>query len=419
MSKCCVFRTLNWKDLYWTALRPKDWDCAVGASRGSAPSSKMTRVVVFMSLDYPHTSGSAHVILPKLYPERTSSDESSHPSHGGLEIGQSTRGNVARSASCLTSESWVAFTQTGDSTAMLRLNQYRTCCVRKTRSCSPHEYAIGRPNSGGSHHVGVPGRVDRSDSRRGDDPDGDRPRPGLLRTPRRWPYGGDFLHSLGDAFRGSRVHLSRGDERLLLRTQAQRPGALPVRPGHLAGVARAHGDPRGLDLQLRFQELHAGGRHLGDRLVHDPGGGVGAPAPPHAWRPRGPTPRAAPRAAAVAHQSRSAGRALEDSLHRLLERARGRHAADRVVLDHSVDRGDGGGLLVRHGPHDGAGAPQPDVPAPRARRHRLVRRAARHQPVRRSAAVECGAPPPPGDAGASVIPQYQQVSGVSGLFVDD
>src|SRR2546426_12279033 len=64
MSKCCVFRTLNWKDLYWTALRPKDWDCAVGASRGSAPSSKMTRVVVFMSLDYPHTSGSAQVIRP-------------------------------------------------------------------------------------------------------------------------------------------------------------------------------------------------------------------------------------------------------------------------------------------------------------------------------------------------------------------
>src|SRR5437899_4310301 len=94
-------------------------------------------------------SGGVHVLgLPpylgfgasdwtKLSPERTPSNESSHPSRGGLEIGQCARGNVARSASCLTSESWVAFTQTGDSTAMLRLNHFRTCCVRNNRSCSP------------------------------------------------------------------------------------------------------------------------------------------------------------------------------------------------------------------------------------------------------------------------------------------
>ena len=177
------------------------------------------------------------------------------------------KGKRTASDSSLTSESWVAFKQTGDSTAMLSLNQFRTWRVRKTGSCSRHERAIGRPNAGCSHHLGVARRIDRPDSRRRDDPDGDRPRPRLLRTPCRWPDGGDFLHALGDAFRGARVHLPCGHQRLLLRTQAHRSIALPVRPRRLAGIARAHGDPRLLDFQRRFPELHAGGRHLGDRLA--------------------------------------------------------------------------------------------------------------------------------------------------------
>jgi len=45
----------------------------------------------------------------------------------------------------------------------------------------------------------------------------------------------------------------------------------------------------------------------------------------------------------VAHQSRPARRALEDPLHRFLQRAGGGYAADRALLDHSVDWRDGGG----------------------------------------------------------------------------
>jgi len=51
---------------------------------------------------------------------------------------------------------------------------------------------------------------------------------------------------------------------------------------------------------------------------HDPDGGVGAPAPQNTWHHRGRDHRAAQRGSAVAHQSRSAGRVLEDSLHRIL-----------------------------------------------------------------------------------------------------
>ena len=73
---------------------------------------------------------------------------------------------------------------------------------------------------------------------------------------------------------------------------------------------------------------------------------------------------------------------MEDSVHRFLQRAGGRFALDRAVLDHSLDRRDGGGLRVRRGPYTGAHAAEPDLSADRRGRHGAVPGAAGHQPLR-------------------------------------
>ena len=52
------------------------------------------------------------------------------------------------------------------------------------------------------------------------------------------------------------------------------------------------------------------------------------------------------------------------------------------ALGDSLDRGDGGGLRLRHGAHDGARAAEPDLYADRPRRYRVVPGAAGRQPVR-------------------------------------
>src|SRR5438445_1195177 len=79
----------------------------------------------------------------------------------------------------------------------------------------------------------------------------------------------------------------RGDQRVLLRAQAHRSAAIPVRPRRVAGAAGADGDSRRVDVQLRLRELPAGGRHLGHRLVHDPDVYAGAAAAADRWHRRG------------------------------------------------------------------------------------------------------------------------------------
>src|SRR6266516_7112845 len=118
----------------------------------------------------------------------------------------------------------------------------RTCWPRSNRSCSRHGCAAGRARSCRTHCSDVPHRVDIPDARRRHGTHGDRPRPRLLRTPRRRSRGGEFLYALGDALRGAGFHL-RGMaeiplERAATATSPAAAGAAAPTKSRAAGAAR-------------------------------------------------------------------------------------------------------------------------------------------------------------------------------------